>query len=127
MGGPGVIPRAAQYLFQRFNEIRAQAAANNIAPPTFQLSCTFLELYNEKFYDLLTTRRTTPLKLVDQGANGAEIQNATVEDVRRPRPVAAARPWRLSSRMSRGLCCARPHGCRCPRRNASLPSWTRGR
>ena len=77
---PGVIPRAGRQIFQRMELLKAQAATAGLAPPTFALTCTFLELYNEKFYDLLSSQRKA-LRLIEQGGQ-PELQNAIVEEVR---------------------------------------------
>jgi hypothetical protein len=86
-----VIPRAAEYIFERFAALEAQARAAGLQLPSFHLSCSFLELYQEKFYDLLATRADrTSLRLVDLGSQGAELQGATVDEVPSHAPRARA-------------------------------------
>jgi len=59
-----------------------EAEVQGLVAPTFRLSCTFVELYNEKFFDLLATGRKE-VKLADQSdGTNADFSNATVDDVR---------------------------------------------
>jgi len=100
---PGVIPRAARQIFRRIAALTEEAEAQGLAPPTFRLSCTFVELYNEKFFDLLATGRKE-VKLADQSdGTNADFSNATVDDVR-------ARAWLPRARRPR-----RANGAQWPR------------
>jgi hypothetical protein len=57
----GIIPRAIKGLFQRVQQIRDQHRARKVS-----ISCSYIQLYNEKIFDLLNTdayKRKTSTKL----------------------------------------------------------------
>lgn len=47
----GIIPRAIRGLFARVNQLRDEAQGTR----RFTISCSYIQLYNEKIYDLLNT------------------------------------------------------------------------
>jgi len=127
--GSGVIPRAARQIFRRIAALTEEAEAQGLVAPTFRLSCTFVELYNEKFFDLLATGRKE-VKLADQSdGTNADFSNATVDDVRTGAHLAdcssSAALCERASRTPRDWTDIARHRSRV--RSASLPSLTRAR
>lgn len=45
----GLQPRCLEYLFERLDQIRSQAGGR----VEFSLKCTYVEIYNEQFFDLV--------------------------------------------------------------------------
>ena len=47
--GRGLQPRCLEYLFLRLQQIKSQAGGR----VEFSLKCTYVEIYNEQFFDLV--------------------------------------------------------------------------
>eukprot|EP00049_Salpingoeca_infusionum_P014126 m.263558 g.263558 ORF g.263558 m.263558 type:complete len:1877 (-) comp15603_c0_seq3:2251-7881(-) len=70
----GVLPRAARYLFDQMDQLKATARDKGLSQPEFSVQVSFVELYQSKFYDLFSsslTKREAPVKIRDvKGEDG---------------------------------------------------------
>ncbi|GJP40859.1 hypothetical protein CLOM_g528 [Closterium sp. NIES-68] len=72
----GMIPRVFQLVFALMKQERQQRASERLA---FICTCSFLEIYNEHFYDLLDPKRTN--LHIREGPNGVFVENLTKQSV----------------------------------------------
>ncbi|CAI7838627.1 unnamed protein product [Closterium sp. NIES-53] len=72
----GMIPRVFQLVFALMQQEKQQRAGERL---TFICTCSFLEIYNEHFYDLLDPRRCN--LHIREGPNGVYVENLTKQPV----------------------------------------------
>lgn len=74
----GVIPRAVTDIFDQIDDLKQY---------DFRISCAFLELYQERLYDLLSpkSRENSTVDIRETGGNQITIPNLTEVDVKTPR------------------------------------------
>ncbi|KAJ1373176.1 microtubule motor activity protein [Parelaphostrongylus tenuis] len=71
----GIIPRACDSLFEKLS-VRAAEKSENF---TFQVSCQFVELYNEEFYDLLShSQRKLSIESDSKGIHLVDVSEHAV-------------------------------------------------
>eukprot|EP00040_Diaphanoeca_grandis_P044292 m.270485 g.270485 ORF g.270485 m.270485 type:complete len:1035 (-) comp90404_c0_seq1:8-3112(-) len=71
----GLMPRCFDYLFQ-------QCESNRVDGQTITITCSFLEIYNERIYDLLTTSsQTRGLQIREDVKNGVLIKGLSHHSV----------------------------------------------
>ncbi|KAL3100083.1 hypothetical protein niasHS_000694 [Heterodera schachtii] len=81
----GIIPNAAQQIFDEIEERREQARRSGKVIPSFEVSAQFIELYNEELIDLLssTDRDSSSIKIKEDPTSheilllGASSRNVT--------------------------------------------------
>ncbi|CAI5503779.1 unnamed protein product [Closterium sp. Naga37s-1] len=72
----GMIPRVFQLVFALMQQEKQQRAGERL---TFICTCSFLEIYNEHFYDLLDPKRCN--LHIREGPNGVYVENLTKQPV----------------------------------------------
>ncbi|CAD5219724.1 unnamed protein product [Bursaphelenchus okinawaensis] len=81
----GVIPRAAQQLFDGMENRRQRASDAGEPEPSFVVRVQFIELYNEDLIDLLSPDRHTGVKIHEDRESGQIVlQNATTMQTSTP-------------------------------------------
>ncbi|CAD5227302.1 unnamed protein product [Bursaphelenchus xylophilus] len=81
----GVIPRAAQQLFDGMESRRKHATEAGDPEPTFTIRVQFIELYNEDLIDLLSPDRHSGVKIhEDRDSGQIVLQNATTMQTNTP-------------------------------------------
>eukprot|EP00049_Salpingoeca_infusionum_P007528 m.122462 g.122462 ORF g.122462 m.122462 type:complete len:477 (+) comp13733_c0_seq1:74-1504(+) len=76
----GIIPRAMEYLFSLIEREQAKRGKDNI---DFVCSCSFLEIYNERIFDLLDSN-CTGKQLRERGKQDVYVEEATEVKVETP-------------------------------------------
>ncbi|KAL3097815.1 hypothetical protein niasHS_000550 [Heterodera schachtii] len=83
----GIIPNAAQQIFDEIEERRDQARRSGKVIPSFEVSAQFIELYNEELIDLLSPDRdSSSIKIKENPINheillmGASSRNVTSQE-----------------------------------------------
>ncbi|KAI1713253.1 kinesin motor domain-containing protein [Ditylenchus destructor] len=66
----GIIPRAARQIFDGVQTKKEEAKASGLGEPIFDVSVTFIELYNEEILDLLADERRNNIKIHEDPTNG---------------------------------------------------------
>ncbi|KAI1708492.1 kinesin motor domain-containing protein [Ditylenchus destructor] len=66
----GIIPRAARQIFDGIQTKKEEAKARGLVEPVFEVSVTFIELYNEEILDLLAEERRNAIKIHEDPTNG---------------------------------------------------------
>ncbi|DBA01087.1 TPA: LOW QUALITY PROTEIN: hypothetical protein N0F65_001715 [Lagenidium giganteum] len=78
----GLVPRVFEFLFKDNNQgTQSDGAARNV---THMFTCSFLEIYNERVYDLLdnnSTRETAGLQLRENGRKGVFVEGLIESEV----------------------------------------------
>ncbi|CEF63772.1 Kinesin-like protein KIF21B [Strongyloides ratti] len=74
----GVIPRSINYFFDAIKTRQEQAGEEGLTPPVFEVSTSFMELYNEEVYDLLSTDKASTadgkLRIVEDEKEGIIVK-----------------------------------------------------
>uniref|UniRef100_A0AC35ER87 Kinesin-like protein n=1 Tax=Panagrolaimus sp. PS1159 TaxID=55785 RepID=A0AC35ER87_9BILA len=77
----GIVPRAVQHIFDGIELRKKEAQENGVLPPTFEVTVTFVELYNENIFDLLNQGKDrTKITMYEDPATN-EIQLAGVKNL----------------------------------------------
>uniref|UniRef100_A0A0K0EPH4 Kinesin motor domain-containing protein n=1 Tax=Strongyloides stercoralis TaxID=6248 RepID=A0A0K0EPH4_STRER len=74
----GVIPRSINYFFDTIKTRIEEAGNEGLTPPVFEVSTSFMELYNEEVYDLLSADKASTadgkLRIVEDEKEGITVK-----------------------------------------------------
>uniref|UniRef100_A0A0N4ZKL2 Kinesin motor domain-containing protein n=1 Tax=Parastrongyloides trichosuri TaxID=131310 RepID=A0A0N4ZKL2_PARTI len=82
----GVIPRSINYFFTAMKTREEQAKEEGITPPVFEVATSFMELYNEEVYDLLSTDKASTadgkLRIIEDEKEGIIVKGMVRKSVK---------------------------------------------
>ncbi|KAI3654182.1 hypothetical protein MP228_000901 [Amoeboaphelidium protococcarum] len=74
---PGIIPLSLDYLFRRIQQQVQQLEQGESI--TWQVRCSFVEIYNEQVYDLLSDEQSQSLQIRQDLKRGVYVEGAIIE------------------------------------------------
>uniref|UniRef100_A0AC34GR89 Kinesin-like protein n=1 Tax=Panagrolaimus sp. ES5 TaxID=591445 RepID=A0AC34GR89_9BILA len=77
----GIVPRAVQHIFDGIELRKREAQENGILPPVFEVTVTFVELYNENIFDLLNNGKDRTKITMYENPETNEIQLSGVKNL----------------------------------------------
>ena len=80
----GIVPRAAEWIFETMRALEAKAQRLGYQRPVFEVRASFLELYNEELLDLLSKDRGQNVGMKDCIEGGVSLVGLTEEQVTTP-------------------------------------------
>uniref|UniRef100_A0A183CE06 Kinesin-like protein n=1 Tax=Globodera pallida TaxID=36090 RepID=A0A183CE06_GLOPA len=89
----GIIPRAVAQLFNGINERRETAQKAGKVVPSFEISVQFIEIYNEKLIDLLSSKRHSSASIItiheDPVRHEIYLRGVSLQNVTSPEAILA--------------------------------------
>ncbi|EDQ86613.1 uncharacterized protein MONBRDRAFT_21653 [Monosiga brevicollis MX1] len=89
----GMLPRATRYLFDYIARAKNDALLQGIPEPEFRIEVSFIELYNNSFYDLFDAssvdKKKSKIKVVGDASRGVTVQGVVQFAVSSPSEIMA--------------------------------------